>query len=158
MSTAARLRIAAVAIADKIRAGETANIPEAILTDLEHYVLRAAEDRLRGDVEAFKKSSRAAGRSGAEVQIALPGMDYASLPFIVFVKDPDTGDDQGIPASKATKAQLRAEVKVQRRTVNVQDRIVSGWEATLDRLDDLDVPDEWTGAEIAAAFPREVER
>lgn len=157
MSTSSRIRQASVVVAEKIRANQAADIPEAILGDLEHYVAQAAEARLRQDVEAFKKSARDAGRSGASVQLQIPGMAHASLPFIVFVKDPDTGDDQGLPASQATVAQIRAEVRIQRRSVNVQDRIVSGWEATLERLEELGVQDDWLGAEVEAQFPRELE-
>lgn len=157
MSINSRIRAASVVVAEKIRRGDTVSIPAEILADLEKYVQEAAEARLRGDVEAFKSAARKAGRSGAQIQLALPGMEHASLPAIVFIKDPDTGEDQGIPIAHATKAQIRAEVAKHRRAVAVQDRIVAGWEAALQLLDSLDVPDDWTGAEIEAAFPKELD-
>jgi hypothetical protein len=149
-----------IAVAEKIRNDESVELLDAIVTpygDLEHYLRQCFDAQLRRDSEAVKKNFRDAQRQGLGLQLALPGMDHASLPACVWVRNPETGLDDPKSTVHATLLEIKAEVRKQRRSVDVQDRVVSGWEATIARAEELGATDDWTGAELEAAFPKEME-
>jgi len=154
------LNRAIVAVADHLRNEESVSISDAVIApygDVLHYVKQAAEAALRKDTEALKKNMRDAQRSGQSLQLSLPGMDHATLPWMVWEKDAETGDEFAVPAALATMAQMKVEIRKQRRSVDSQDRVVSGWEATMARAEELGATDDWTGAELEANFPKEIE-
>lgn len=154
------LNRAIVAVAEQLRNSETVNISDAVIApygDVMHYVKQAAEAALRKDTEALKKNMRDAQRHGHSFQLSLPGMEHASLPLMVWDRDAETGEEFAVPTALARWPQIKAEIRRQRRSVNAQDRVVSGWEATESRAEELGVTDEWTGAEIEANFPKEIE-
>lgn len=154
------LNRAIVAVADQLRNDESVNISDAVIApygDVLHYVRQAAESALRKDTEALKKNMRDAQRAGHSLQFSLPGMDHASLPVMVWQRDSDTGDEFAVPAALATLAQIKSEIRKQRRSVDAQNRVVSGWEATIVRAEELGAADDWTGAELEANFPKEIE-
>lgn len=153
-------RRAIVRVAEKLSQDESVSIPAAIIAasgDIEHYIECAARAALARDSEAVKKSLRDAQRHGFSLQISLPGMEHASLPRMVYLKDAETNEEFAVPPSQATLDQIDQEISKHRRIVKVQDRVVSGWEATSKRARDLGAAGDWTGAELEASFPREVE-
>jgi hypothetical protein len=153
-------RRAIVRVAEKLSRDESISIPAGIIEaagDVEHYIEQAARSALARDSEALKKNLRDAQRQGLSLDIAFPGMDHASLPRMVFIKDAESGEEFAIPASQATLDQIDTEISKQRRSVSIQDRVVSGWEATSCRARELGATGEWTGAELEANFPREIE-
>jgi hypothetical protein len=153
-------RRAIVRVAEKLSHDETVSIPAAIIEasgDIEHYIEQAARAALLRDQEAVKKNFRDAQRQGLSLQISLPGMEYASLPRMVWPKDLETGEEFAVPTSLATLPQIDTEIRKQRRSVAVQDRVVSGWEATMVRVRELGATDDWTGAELEVNFPRKVD-
>lgn len=154
------LNRAIIAVAEQIRNDESVSISDAVIApygDVLHYVKQAAESALRKDTEALIKNMRDAQRSGGSLQMSLPGMEHASLPLMVWQKDPETGEKFGVPTALATIVQIKSEIRRQRRTVDSQDRVVSGWEATVARAEELGATDDWTGAELEANFPKEIE-
>jgi len=153
-------RRAIVRVAEKLSRDESISIPASIVAaagDIEHYIEQAARSALARDSEAVKKNLRDAQRQGLSLDIALPGMEHASLPRMVYVKDTETGEEFAVPASQATLDQIDAEISKQRRSVSIQDRVVSGWEKTSSRARELGATDTWTGAELEANFPREIQ-
>lgn len=154
------LNRAIVAVAEQIRNDERVNLSDAVIApygDVLHYVKQAYEAALRKDTEAIKKNMRDAQRSGHSLQLSMPGMDHATLPVIVWQRDTETGDEFAVPAALATLAQIKGEIRKQRRSVDAQNRVVSGWEATVARAEELGATDDWTGAELEANFPKEIE-
>jgi len=158
MSSNTERRRAIIAVAEKLRSDESISIPEAIVTaagDIEHYIEQAARAALAKDAEALKKNLRDGMRQGMSLQMSLPGMEHATLPTMVFVKE--NGEEFAKPASLATLDEIDAEIRKARRSVEIQDRVVSGWEATSARARSLGATGDWTGAELEANFPKEVE-
>jgi hypothetical protein len=152
-----RIRDAVVAVTSRLRKGEIAQLADELVgADLEGWLEDLAIATLTGDARRAKRSMREASRRGASLQLALPGLEDAALPPVAWEKD-EAGFDVAIPATRATKAQLRREVTLMRRMVSLQDRVVGGYEATLDHLDGLGVADDATGAEILAMYPLEIE-
>lgn len=148
------LNEAIVAISAKIRAGEIADIQAEIVgDDPEAYVLDAVNAVYRGNFASARRSLNAAQRNGLSAQLEIDGLDHASLPMVVWGKAED-GRDVAVPAGRATFKQIKAEVRKHRRAVSIQDRTVGGWEATLSRLEDLGVSDDWTQDEIEEHFGR----
>ncbi len=158
----AQINRAIIAIAEAIRHEQDADTLEAIVRpygDAEHYVRQAVEAHLRKDSEAVKKNLRDAGRQGAAaIQLSLPGLDHSSLQGIVWVRNPETGLDDPKNGRVATIAEHLAELRKQRRSITIQDRIVSSQEATIERALELGATEDWTGAELEAAFPKEIEQ
>ena len=153
-------RRAIVKVAEKLSRDESISLPAAIIAaagDIEHYIEQAARAALARDSEAVKKNLRDAQRQGFSLELSLPGMEYASLPRMVWVKDSETGEEFAMPTSQATLDQTDQEIKRQRRSVSVQDRVVSAWEATSKRARELGADGSWTGAELEANFPREIQ-
>lgn len=148
-----RFRQAAAVVAERIRKGEVADLARTVVgEDLEVWLEDLAVATITKDANRVKRSMREAARRGASIQLALPGMEHAALPPVVFARD-EHGMDIAIPVWLATKAQIRREVSLHRRAVAIQDRVVAGYEETLARLDELGVSDEATGAEILEQFP-----
>ena len=146
-----QFRQALIAVTQKIRANEPADMETAIVGaagDWEHYIQQAAEAALAKDKEKLKKNIRDAQMVQNGMDIALPGMEHAALVAAVF-------DDDGtaIPGALASRSQQKAEISKMRRSVNIRDRVVAGYEATQAELDRLGVPEE----AIAVMFPREIE-
>lgn len=147
------VRVTAMKVADKLRRGEIVNLDAELMgEDPESWLVEAAEAMLNKQEGRVKKALREAVRRGAGIQLELPGMAHAALPMCVFLKD-EHGRDVIVPAWRATLGQMRHEVEHHRRVLTVQGRVLSGMEATIDRLDDLGVPDSMTGAEIMEAYP-----
>ena len=149
-----------VAVAEQIRNDESVELLDAIVApygDLEHYLRQCYDAQVRRDSEAVKKNFRDAQRQGLGLQLSLPGMNHASLPACVWVRNADTGLDDPKSTVHANLSEIKAEIRKQRRSVDVQDRVVSGWEATIARAEELGATEDWTGAELEAAFPKEVE-
>lgn len=158
--TSARISKAIVIVADKIRNGEIANLNEAVIEAAggpDEYVMAAYEAAMRKDTSGFERDGRNASSTGASVQLELPGMEHASLPFMIKVKDPETKEWLWVPPSVATLDQADAEVRKLEQINAVRTKVIGGYRATIDRLRELGVPGETTGAEIAALFPREIE-
>lgn len=154
------LNRAIVAVAEQLRNDSTVNLNDAVIApygDVQHYVKQAVEAALRKDTESLKKNMRDAQRQGHSLQLSLPGMDHATLPVMVWQRDTETGEEFAVPAALASLSQIKAEIRKQRRSVDAQDRVVSGWEATVARAEELGATDEWTGAELEVNFPKEVE-
>ncbi len=154
-----KIKQAAVVVAERLTKDESVSLDQAIIAPyggLEEYAMAMTEAALRKDSAAFKRDARNAIRNGGAVQLELPGVGHATLPFAVFIKDAETGEEFAVPTALATFAQIKAEVRLARRSVNTQERYVSGYEATVARLEEVGVEDSQTGAEIEAAFPAEV--
>jgi hypothetical protein len=159
MSSSTERRRAIIVVAEKLRSDESISLPDAIVNaagDIEHYIEQAARAALAKDTEALKKNLRDGMRQGMSLQMSLPGMEHASLPTMVFVKDAN-GEEFAKPASLATLDQIDAEIRKARRSVEIQDRVVSGWEATSALARSLGATGEWTGAELEVNFPREIQ-
>jgi len=146
-----KMREAAVIVAERIRSNETIELDDAIVEahgDLVHYLEQAGISALMKDKAAFKKNWRDAQMTQSASQLALPGMEHASLPMVVF-----DGDDNAIPVSLATLDQIDREISRMERAMSVKARVVGGYRATHTRLRELGVTGDTTGAEIAAMFP-----
>lgn len=155
-----KIKQAAVVVSERLRSDESVSLDEAIIAPyggVVEYVQAMAEAALRRDEAAFKRDARNAIRNGGSIQLELPGLGHASLPFVVFARDADTGEEFAVPTSLATFAQIKAEIRLARRSVNTQERVVSAYEATIERLEELGVDDSQTGAEIEAIFPAELD-
>jgi hypothetical protein len=152
-----RIRDAALVVVERVRNGEVVDLVDVLTKDDPvSWLQDAALAQLDRDRPRLKKTLREAARRGASMQLEIPGMGHASVPFVVFAED-EHGTERALPVWEATKGQIRREVELHRRAVNIQDRIVDGYEATLTRLDQLGVPDSMTGAEIAERFPLAVD-
>lgn len=102
-------RQAAAEVAQRIRKGEVAGLADALIgDDLEGWLEDLAVATITKDAARVKRSLREAARRGAEIQLAIPGMDHASLPPVVFTRD-EFGQDVAVPIWLATKAQIRRE-------------------------------------------------
>lgn len=148
-------RRAVVAVAQRLRANEIVDVEEEIMNaagGAEHYIEQAALAFMEKDKSRMKKNLRDAQSVQVGMDIALPGMEHAALPAVVF-----DADDNPKPVALATRAEQKAEIARLRRNVNTRDRVVSGYEATQEVLDRLGVGDDATGAEIEVMFPREIE-
>lgn len=139
-----RMRLAVAHVAEMLRKDETVDLPDALVgEDAEGWLEDLARATIAKDARRVKQGIRGGSRRGwVQLQLSLPGLGHASLPPAVW--DGDTG----IPITRATVSQIRKEVGLQRRTVNIEDQVVSGWEATLERFQQLGIPDEETVAEI----------
>lgn len=148
-----RIRQAITFVAEKIRKGESADVALSITGEnVELWLEDLAMSTIDKEARRVRKGTRDAARKGvASIQLALPGMEHAALPPIVWKKD-ENGFDVAVPTMLASKGEIRREVLNNRRVVNLIDQVVAGWEATLDRLDELGVSDEATGHEILDQF------
>jgi len=152
-----RISQAIIAIAEKIRNGEIADVEASIIgDDVQGYVTDAVNAMYRGDRNAAKRAIDANQREGgSSAQLQIPGMDHASLPSAIWSKSED-GQDIVLPRGQATLAQTKQEIRHARRSVTVRAAVVSGWEATVAALESLGVTDEWTNAEIDEKFGRQL--
>jgi hypothetical protein len=151
-----KFREAAVIAADRIRNNQAVELDEAIIEahgDLVHYLVQAGLSAMAKDTAGFRRNWRDAQMTQSASQLSLPGMEHASLPAVVF-----DNDDNMMPVALATLAQIEREISRMERAVNTKVRVVGGYRATLNRLRELGVTDDQTGAEIAANFPNELER
>jgi hypothetical protein len=151
----AKFREAAIIVAERLRSGDIVDVEDAIIEahgDLVHYLEQAGMAALAKDKAGFKRNARDAQMVQSATQLSLPGMEHASMPRAVF-----DDDDNMVPVELATLDQIEREVLRMERSVNVRVRVVGGYRATIDRLRDLGVTGEMTGAEIATTFPREIE-
>lgn len=99
-------------------------------------------------VEAqMRKLLREAQERTAMDQLAIPGMDYATLPRFIVVNDPDIGVITK-PRHLCTLGDVKAEVAAMRRDVNTRDRVVGGYEAALSRITELGYAPEQIMADI----------
>jgi hypothetical protein len=147
-----RIREATVVVAEKIRRGEVADAANALVgDDLEAWIEDLAVATIERDTQRIKRGMREASRRGASIQLELPGLEHAALPPVIWIRD-EAGADVALPVWLATVAQIRREVSLNRRTVDLQSRVVAGWEATLAQLEKLGVPDGMTGGEIADRY------
>lgn len=148
-----RIREAVMFVAAKIRKGESADVALSITgEDVEGWLEDLALTTISKDASLMKKKIREGSRKGGvSIQLAIPGMDHAALPPAVWKKD-ENGFDVALPVARATKAEIRREVQLNRRVANLIDQVVGGWEATLDRLDELGVSDDELGHEIIERF------
>lgn len=156
------VRQAVAAVAEKIRNGEIANISQEVIEaggGAEAYVQAAVEAAHRKDLAALERNARDASATGASSQLAfdVPGLEHASVPFWIKIKDPETKDQYGVPPAVASLDQMDAEVRKLEQVNNVRVKVVGGYRATIDRLRELGVPGDTTGAQIAAMFPKELE-
>jgi hypothetical protein len=147
-----------VKVTEKIKRGEVASIDDTFLesiADLDHYVEQAVMAKLRADNNAVVRNIQDAQMSTnvASLQLNLPGLEHAALPAAV--------KDLGAPASKptmkplrmATAKEIRSEIKTYRRRVEVQARVVGGYEETWRKVEEMiDLDDETTGAEIESTL------
>lgn len=159
MSSNTTIREAVVIIADRIRNNEIANITEALIEAAggpEEYVWAAVHAAQRKDHAGVKRNARDASSMGAMVQMEIPGLDHAAFPFWVERKGED-GDTYGIPPSQATLDEVDTEVRRLEQNHAVRGRVIGGYRATVERLRELGVTGDTTGAEIEAMFPRELE-
>lgn len=150
-----KFREAAIIVAERIRNNETVELDDAIIEahgDLVHYLEQAGLAALAKDKAGFRKNWRDAQMTQSATQLSLPGMEHASLPAVVFDKD-----DNAIPIALATLDQAEREIARMERALSVKSRVVGGYRATVERLRELGVTGEMTGAEIAATFPNELE-
>lgn len=150
-SARSNIRAAAVVVATKIKAGQQAELAEELSKgDLTGYVELAAMARLRKDTTALRRTIRDAvidlAGEGHQVQLVIPGLGHAGLPFIVF------DGSRAIPASHATLDQIDAEIAAHERRCATRGRIIGGWRATVDALRDQGVDGAETGAAISAKF------
>lgn len=160
MSSNTERRRAIIAVAEKLRADESISLPDAIVGaagDIEHYIEQAARAAIAKDTEALKKNLRDGMRRGMSIQLSLPGMEHASLPQMVIAKDETTGEEFAKPSQLATLDEIDSEIRKARRAVEIQHRVVAGWEATSARARELGATGEWTGAELEINFPREIQ-
>ena len=160
MSSSTERRRAIIAVAEKLRTDESVNLPDAVVGaagDMEHNIEQAFRAALAKDTEALKKNLRDGMRQGMSLQMSLPGMDHATLPTMVIVKDKETGEEFAKPSQLASLDEIDVEIRKARRAVEIQDRVVSGWEATSSRARELGATGDWTGAELEVNFPREIQ-
>lgn len=154
------IREASVVIAEKIRNGEVASIDQAVLDaagGAEEFVYQAAVAQLRKDTASVERNARAASLHGQSMQLEIPGVEHAAFPFWVKVIDKETGERLGVPPTVATLDEIDAEVARLEQKAEMQKRVADGYRATIQRLRDLGVPGDMTGADIAAHFGSEVE-
>jgi len=153
-----RIREAVVAVADRIRKNETVDLAATVAgEDLEGWLEDLALSTIAKDGRAVKRRIREGTRQGfGTMQIALPGMEHAGLPLMMWRRE-DDGSETAVPLPLATFAEVRREVAQHRRAVKIADRIVKGFEATIDKLETLGVTDETTGAEILEQFAPSLE-
>lgn len=142
------MRLAVVHVTEKLRREQTVDIRDEIVgDDLEAWLEDLACAVLDKDSARVKRSLREAYRRGASLQMSLPGLEHASLPPSVL------DGDRAIPISRATVRQARQEIGWHRRSVNLQNQVVGGWEATMDKVVELGIPDDETIAEIIDRYP-----
>lgn len=148
-----RIREAVGVVAERLRKNEAVNLDQAIVgTDVEEWLEDLAHATIARDTARIKKTIREGQRKGwVQTQIALPGLEHAALPTVVWRKDQD-GSETAVPLLAATFAEMKREVLLHRRAVALMDKVVSGWEASLDRLEELGVTDDTLGAEIIERF------
>lgn len=156
MKRSSRVNQAIIAITQQIREGRIVDVEAAVIgEDVEGFVRDAVDAAYRGNYAAAKRHGRTAARRGLSTQLEIPGMGHGTLPPAVWTKD-DTGRDVVIPAGQATFSQIKSEIRSNRRSVNVEDRVVSGWEATAAALEKLGVSDDWTEADIEENFGKSI--
>lgn len=154
-----KIKQAMVVMADRIRNGQVADVDDAVLEayeSAEAYVQAAVDAKKDLDRRGVQRNLRDAMRHGAGQQLSLPGMDHAALPAVVFRTYPDDTFEV-VPWQRATKGEMKDEVRRMRRSVAAQDAVVSGYEASLRWLDDHGIGDDVLGDEIVEQFGRQIE-
>lgn len=99
-----------------------------------------AEQLVTSDMAKFQAQMRKIIRDGQERaamdQLPIPGMDYATLPRVIAVNDPEIGVIVK-PRHLCTLSEVKAEIAAMRRDVNTRDRVVGGYEAAVARISEL---------------------
>ncbi len=149
---------AIIKVTEKVESGELAFVDKAVLEsipDLNHYVEQAVYASLRRDNNAVVRAIQDAQMTTAArgLQLGLPGLEHAALPSAV--RDLESPSDKPRMKSirKATAREIKDEIRLYRRRVNAQDRVVSGYEATMDAITStLAIDDDTTGEQIEQAL------
>jgi hypothetical protein len=144
---------AIVKVTDKIKRGEIALVDESYLEsipDIDHYVLQAVLAKLRADANAVVRNIQDAQMNHEmSSQLTLPGIEHASLPAAVKDLSSPKGKARMKPLRMANAKEITTELRTYRRRVDVQNRIVGGYEATWNSIKEtIPVDDEMTGSEI----------
>ena len=149
---------AIIKVTEKVKRGELALVDEAVLDsipDFDHYVQQAVYAKLRKDNNSVVRALQDAQMNTAAqgLQLGLPGFEHAALPSIVRDLEAPADKPRMKSSRDATAKEIHTEIKLYRRRVNAQDRIVSGYEATWDAVNSMvSIADTTTGAEIEQAL------
>jgi len=133
-----------------VRSGEVAIISDAAIEaagGLEEYARLMILAAVAKDERSLLRVARDMQMSTDMAdQIPIPGMEYATLPPMIRVRDAETNDVALAPRSLCTLAQVKSEVDAMRGKVNTSDRIVGGYEATIAAIEKRDyTPDQLMG-------------
>lgn len=125
----------------KVRHDKRAGVVEAIIAaegkDLPGYI----EDvfyahAMRGSKEV-KRAVRTAGMNGAVVQLEIEGLEHATLPAVVPVRDADTGFDDLVKVVDAPVEAVEKEIKVMERMNRATTAVLAGLRSTIDPIKDV---------------------
>lgn len=158
MSKSLDISNAIINVVQKIREGDVAQVDQAVIdsiADLDHYVESAVFAKLRQDNNAVVRGIQDAQMSSAAaaLQLGLPGLEHAALPSAV--KDPNSPTDKPRMKSirRATPTEIQDELRTYRRRVDAQNRVVTGYEMTWSKIEELvDLNDDMTGEDIKQAL------
>ena len=158
MSKSLDISNAIINVVQKIKQGDVAHVDQAVIesiADLDHYVESAVFAKLRQDNNAVVRGIQDAQMSSAAaaLQLGLPGLEHAALPSAV--KDPTSPTDKPRMKSirRATPTEIQDELRTYRRRVDAQNRVVTGYEMTWSKIEELvDLNDDMTGEDIEQAL------
>lgn len=158
MSKSINISNAITHVVQKIREGGVVEVDQAVIdsiADLDHYVESAVYAKLRQDNNAVVRGIQDAqmNSAAAALQLGLPGLEHAALPSAVRDLNAPADKPRMKSSRDATAKEIHSEIKLYRRRVNAQDRIVSGYEATWDAIKaTISIVDDTTGAQIEQAL------
>lgn len=161
MAKTAIVNKAIASIAEEINTKGSSDLEAAAMNahpgGIEGYVRYALEARLKEDVKAEKRAIRDANKAGMSDEVSLPGLERGSFPVgIPAVRD---GVQLSVHYTRATVAELKAEVQACRRENRAEDARIANWERTLSELElmpETAIKDASIGEILEAAKIREL--
>lgn len=156
MTTQFNIKQAICNVIAKMDRGEIASVPDALFDSfgtVEAYVEQAVKSQMAADTAKITKTIRNANQIVA-VQLALPGMENASLPRVVWRTD-ENGEKTAIPWLRATVKEHKKEIRLQRQGWNVRDAVISTYEKTVLHMDELGTDNDLTIAEVMEQYSDE---
>lgn len=127
-------------MAGRLRKNESVSVVDMRIEahgGIEQYAEYLLKDDIAKAEAQARKLLRKTQQETPMIQLAIPGMDYATLPMAMAVHDEDLGETIVKPLLMCTLSEVKSEVAAMRRNVNTQDRVVGAYEATVARLIEL---------------------
>lgn len=124
-------------VAEDVRTQGVADLELALLESHEAgpegYIRAAYEASIRQDIKAEQRAMRDANKAGMVEAVALPGLERGAFPVgIPVVRD---GQKLSVHHLKATKEEVKNEIKKCRQENKTEDARIAVWERTMEFIE-----------------------